>query len=391
MKQRQKNSQHLWHVRKTHTTPISSWWQQPVIGYSAACLSIAIGIGITLLDAFFALHVYFSVSSLLLAILLVSLFWGTGPGILASLLGSMAFSYFVDRSLVEPNALALDWTFFSRLLPFALTSLFIAAIAGQNQIARRLLQQRANELSDINHELEQANRLKDYFMVRAAHELRTPLTALLGETQLALRRLHKVGYTMMDCQSSFEKVETRAIYLRTLVENLLELSCWHSDEMHLRPSVCDFEKLCRKVIEDQQALSGRQITYQYAAQPLIFQADCERLSQVVHNLLENAIHYSLEHTVIEVHVNADQTSVLLQVHNEGPELSSEQQKLIFEPFYRTSLAEDIFQARWGLGLTISQEIVEKHHGHIWVEPEESNGTTVCVRIPYSKFPLEATS
>lgn len=373
--------QYFWSGRSALSTPVSRW-QHPVVGYIAACLCIAAGIGAILLSHWLVPSFYFPVSSLLLAILLVSLFWGIGPGLLAWLLGCVAFSYFVSRSPHEPIIPPLSWTILFRLLPFALAGLLIAVITGQHQSAHRLVHKRADELSIMNQELERANQLKDYFMIRAAHELRTPLTTILGETQLALRRLHKVGSTTTDCQKSFEKVEARAMYLRAFVEDLLELSRLRSGEIPLRPTSCDFEKLCREVVEDQQALSGRQIEYQFSEQPLILQADCERLTQAIINLVENAVHYSLEHTIIRVRVSADQTSVLFQVHNEGPELSHEQQERIFEPFYRTSFAENVFRTGRGVGLTMSQEIVEKHHGHIWVESVEGKGTTFFVRIPF---------
>lgn len=381
MKQAREASQYVWSGRSALSTPLSRW-QHPVVGYIAAFLCVAAGIGVILFLHLLVPAFYFPVSSLLLAILLVSLFWGIGPGLLAWLLSCVTFSYFASRSPHEPGVHSLSWTVLLRLLPFASAGFLTVVIAGQHQIAHRLVRKRADELSIMNQELERASQLKDYFMIRAAHELRTPLTTILGETQLALRRLQKAGSTTTDCQKSLEKVEARAKYLRAFVEDLLELSRLRSGEMLLRPTSCDFEKLCREVVEDQQALSGRQIAYQSSEQPLILQADCERLSQAVTNLVENAVHYSLEHTAIRVRVSADQTSVLFQVHNEGPELSPEQQERIFDPFYRTSFAENVFRTGRGFGLTMSQEIVEKHHGHIWVDSVEGKGTTFFVRIPF---------
>jgi signal transduction histidine kinase len=102
---------------------------------------------------------------------------------------------------------------------------------------------------------------------------------------------------------------------------------------------------------------------------------------VVVNLVTNAIHYSRENSAIHVCVRSRDTHVLLQVHNEGPALSREQQARLFEPFYRTPYAESLDAKGWGLGLTISKEIVERHNGHIWVQSSEKKGTTFFVRIP----------
>ncbi|HEX4203556.1 MAG TPA: hypothetical protein VHZ51_05050, partial [Ktedonobacteraceae bacterium] len=198
MKQVRVASQHFWSDGRTFATSIS-WWRRPIVGYIAACLGAAVGIGMTRLGDMLFMHFTFSVSSFLIVILLVSLLWGVGPGLLAMLLSCVAFSYLVVFGVhPEPSVSHLSWILLIRLIPFVMASLAITAIACRHEISRRLLQKRADELSEradelsiMNQELERANHLKDYFMIRAAHELRTPLTPILGETQLALRRLHK--------------------------------------------------------------------------------------------------------------------------------------------------------------------------------------------------------
>jgi signal transduction histidine kinase len=356
------------------------WWRRGPIGYIAACLMVAASIGVTQLGEVLLLEPsYIAVSVLLLSVLLASFFWRVGPGLLASLLGSLVLVYF----LVRLQSALLGWELLFRLGPFIITSLIIAILTGQREIARQFIQKRANELSAMNQELERANHLKDYFMIRAAHELRTPLTAILGETQLALRRLNKVESTKATYQKSFEKVEKRAKHLCALIEDLLEISRVRSGEIPLHLAPCDFGKLCLEVVEDQRALSGRQIIYEVPSQPLTLQADSMRLSLAVINLVENAVRYSSEQTAIRVSISADQVGVLLQVSNEEFGLTPEQQKRIFEPFYRTPFAENTFREGWGLGLTVSREIAERHHGRLWVESEKGSNTTFFMYIPFS--------
>lgn len=381
MKQLQVFRRSFWPGRSIFS-PTRSQWQHLAGRYLAATLVVATGIGITFLGASLLAHFYFSVSVLLLATLFVSLFWGVGPGLLASLLSCGTLGYFSSLPQTVPGLAPLSWELLFRLLPFATASLFIAFITGQREGAHRLLQKRAEELATINQELEQANHFKDYFMIRVAHELRTPLTTILGEAQLILRRLKKAERTVIDCQRNIEKIEARASHLRTLVEDLVEISSLHAEKTTLRTARCDFRKICHEVIEDQQASSGRRITAQIPSQPLYLQADCERISSVVINLVENAVHYSLEQTIIHVCVSTDQTGILLQVSNEGPELSLEERARIFEPFYRTPYAENVFREGWGLGLAVCQEIVSRHHGHIWVTPAAGKGTTFLMHLPF---------
>ncbi|GHO41872.1 hypothetical protein KSX_00350 [Ktedonospora formicarum] len=244
-------------------------------------------------------------------------------------------------------------------------------------------------LEQINQELERANHLKDYFMMRAAHELRTPLTTILGEAQLALRRLRKTKYREEEVFLSirhFEKVEARARVLQALIEDLIEISRFHTDEQRLQFSRCDFGNLCREVVENQRIGSNRQIELQLPCDPVVIQADDKRLALVVVNLVGNAVHYALVDTTIHVCVDMTPHYMLFQVHNEGPALSQEQQAHIFDPFYRASCAEAQFREGWGLGLTVSKAIVERHGGRIWVKSLEGEGTTFFVHIPLQAEP-----
>ena len=141
---------------------------------------------------------------------------------------------------------------------------------------------------------------------------------------------------------------------------------------------CDLGNLCRKVVEDQQALSGRRIDLEIPPDPLLLQADDRRLTQVIINLVTNAVKYSPENRFIQVTVRENQTYVTLQVHNDGSVIPQEYQQHIFEPFYRLPSNEQ----GWGLGLPICKEIVEGHSGRIRVESSEEKGTTFFVELPY---------
>jgi signal transduction histidine kinase len=313
-----------------------------------------------------------------------------GPALVTMALGFFAFNFFVvpQYSLLTSNA----WHDVTLLGPFVVAQFIIALLAAQNAVkyrrilvAKREIDSYAQELVAINQQLERANHLKDLFVERAAHELRTPLAMLLGETQLAMRRLKKAertGTGSLLWRSHFEEIEARAQELRALVDALIDLSSFRSGEVLLQPGTCDFGNLCREVIEDQRTFSGRPIAFTLPSDPVILQADCERLSQVVINIVRNAIQYSPEHTVITVCISVEDPSVMLQVHNDGPALSQEQQEHLFEPFYRTPSAQAIFGEGWGLGLTISKEIVERHGGHMWVESAEGKGVTCFVQIPF---------
>ena len=362
------------------------WWRSHFFGYSVGLFLVIT----TILASLFVREPHFVWAPFCLMFVIVGFVWGVGPALVTMALGFLAFNFIV---VPQYNLLTLNaWHDLTLLGPFVFAQFIIALLAAQNAVKyRRILAAKqeidsyVQELAAINQQLERANHLKDLFVTRAAHELRTPLTAILGEAQFARRRLRKAestGTELLIGRNHFEKIEARAQELRALIEALIELSSLRSEEVPLRLGPCDFGNLCREVIEDQRAFSGRPIEFKFSSDPVILQADCERLSQVVINVVSNAIQYSLENTVIHVCISVEHPYVILQVHNDGPAPSQEQQEHLFEPFYRTPYAEAMFREGWGLGLTISKEIVERHGGHIWVEASQGNGITCFVQIPF---------
>ncbi len=363
------------------------WWRSHFFGYPVGLLLVIT----TLLAIPSVVRVpHFIWTPFCLMSVIVGFVWGVGPALVTLALGFLALNFFV---IPQYNLLTLNaWNDITMLGSFVVAQVIIALLAAQNAVkyrrilvAKQEIDSYAQELAAINQQLERANHLKDLFVTRAAHELRTPLTTILGEAQLARRLLKKAERTGTESligRNHFEKIEAQAQELRALIEALIDLSSLRSEEVPLRLGPCDFGNLCREVIEDQRAFSGRPIAFTLSSDPVILQADCGRLSQVVINVVRNAIEYSPENTVITACISAEDPYVMLQVHNDGPALSQEQQEHLFEPFYRTPSAEAMFGEGWGLGLTISKEIVERHGGHIWVESAEGKGVTCFVQIPF---------
>src|SRR5207249_3155745 len=200
---------------------------------------------------------------------------------------------------------------------------------------------------------------------RASHELKTPITAIRGQAQLGLRRLARsqpIASELPPLYTHLEKIDTQTHRLHVLIDDLLEVSSLSSGKISLRLAPCNLGSLCSEIVEDQRALSGRRIELELPSDAVILQADCQRLTQVIINLVSNAVKYSPENTVVRVCMSQQLSHVILTVHNDGPALSQEQQTRIFELFYRAPEAERSPIRGWGLGLSISKEIVERHGG-----------------------------
>ncbi|HEX4203228.1 MAG TPA: HAMP domain-containing sensor histidine kinase, partial [Ktedonobacteraceae bacterium] len=323
-----------------------------------------------------------------------ALVWGIGPALFAIVLGLIAIAGFLSPGIFTPDigrdvVLGVPFVVMQIVGVVVVTRLEVARrglLAAQQQarIYAQKLESTNQALVQANNDLEHANELKDYVITRASHELRTPMTTILGRTQLVLHRLSKAGetddtVTMM--RAHIEKIERQAQRLHALLDELFDLSSIHSGLFPLRLTTCDLRNLCCEVIEAQHTLSGRPIQGEIPPDPVLLQADEKRLYQVFANLVNNAVKYAPAQAMIHVRLKPEQTHVILQVHNEGPQVPQEQLALFFAPFYRDHIVEYSPIQGWGLGLTISKEIVERHGGKIRVESLAGIGTTFFVELP----------
>jgi signal transduction histidine kinase len=128
-------------------------------------------------------------------------------------------------------------------------------------------------------------------------------------------------------------------------------------------------------------MTGRTITIERPETAINANVDADRFSQVVVNLVNNAVTYSPDGKSVEVSVAQQEKTVLLQVRDHGKGIAKDQQERIFDTFYRTPDAESSSKRGLGLGLAISKEIVERHGGRIWVESTPGKGSTFFVEVP----------
>jgi len=383
--------------RSQHPVVPLSWLRSAWFGYVAGLLLVGAMTLLEKMDQMVPSAPLFVGAPFALVSVLVALLWGWRPALFTIAVGLVAIAEFVSRGLLTPN-IGKDTVM---VAPFVALQLVAVGVAIRFEVARRRVlaaQQRtqtyaqeleaANQrLVQANEQLERANYLKDYVVLRSSHELRTPLTMILGQTQVALRRLNRSGETPENWSALRQYlgiVEAHALDLRILIDDLFDLSSVRAGQFPLRLTQCDLGSLCRDVIKDQQACSDRSIELEVQKGPLLLQADDKRLVQVLVNLVNNAVKYSPENTTIHVRVRPEHAHVILQVHNEGTALSPVQLEQIFEPFYRTLDAENSPIKGWGLGLAISKEIVERHRGQIWAESAEGKGITFFVKLPISQ-------
>jgi signal transduction histidine kinase len=365
-------------------------WRRPLIGFFASVPVVGLGVGVVLLAKYLLpSNFYFPGLPLTLSVLLVALFWGVGPALFSILLSALALDYFYFPPY---GAFGITtWNGLLQVLPFVIAWLVIAIITGQRESARlRALMaeeeaiDRADELALANQKLEQANRLKDQFLSMASHELKTPITIISGHAQIALRRLSKqrdLPPELAITRTALEKIGEQTQRLDNLVDDLLDLSSIRAGKIGLQLGQCDLLEVCRVVVEDQRLLNSRTIELESPSSPLKLQGDCDRLSQVIVNLVSNAIKYSPEESHVKVRVDQRDSVAIIQVQDTGKGIPKNHQAHIFEPFYRVPGAQTSSKRGMGLGLAISKDIVERHGGRIWFESQPGQGTTFFVELP----------
>ncbi|MDQ7034797.1 MAG: PAS domain-containing sensor histidine kinase [Anaerolineae bacterium] len=227
-------------------------------------------------------------------------------------------------------------------------------------------------LRDISQEKELAEQ-KARFIASASHELRTPIANIKTRLFLMKRRPEQF-------MEHINIAESVASLMQKLVEDMFDISRFERGIIVINPEDVVLQDLLTQVVAYQEPeAERRQITIKIdlPSEPLHLQVDPYRLSQVMINLLKNALSYTSTEGIIQVRAVMDENNVVIQVIDNGAGISQEALPQLFQPFFRIS--EDNKGA--GLGLSISQEIVKAHGGIIEVDSTVGKGSSFTIRLP----------
>jgi signal transduction histidine kinase len=156
--------------------------------------------------------------------------------------------------------------------------------------------------------------------------------------------------------------------------------------------LCDLVSIVRQSVADHRLMnSARTIEFTVEVPQLLVRADLDRVEQVIHNYLSNALKYSESTEPVEVSVTQEGTSGLVLVRDQGPGLTQDQQEHIWERFQRVEgvKVKSGSSVGLGLGLHISQTVIERHGGRVGVESVVDKGSTFWFTLPLADSTLEA--
>lgn len=289
--------------------------------------------------------------------------YSTDDKIYAFIQGSQDFFDWKDRHYQVEETVLKD----NELIQgYMMTIVDVTKIIEQNHLMKRLVLQ-----------TEDANRAKTNFVSNMSHEIRTPMNSIVGITEILLRSRHspKEQEYLLNIQSSGR-------VLLTIINDVLDCSKMEAGKMQLFDEpydTCSLFHDLRISMENRIGHSGLELIYDIDQDiPCKLKGDMGRIRQVIINLVNNAIKYTEKGSVrFSVHVrqkNTDKVMLYYEVADTGIGIRKEDQKILFDAFQRMEMDRNRYVEGTGLGLTISQNLVNMMGGVIEVESEYGKGS-----------------
>lgn len=227
--------------------------------------------------------------------------------------------------------------------------------------------------------------IKNDFISNMTHEFKTPISTI----SLACEMLNDetVSKTPEKQHRFVKMIKDENKRLSVLVESILQTSILDKGEFKLKKSDIDVHDIINQAIQNTQLLIEQRqgvIIKQLLATDCIIHADKVHLTNIVFNLIDNAIKYSKERPEIIISTKSTLNGIEIAVKDNGIGISKENQRKIFEKFYRVPTGNVHNVKGFGLGLSYVQAVVEKHGGTINVESEPGKGSTFIVFMPFKQ-------
>ncbi|MBL0385505.1 HAMP domain-containing protein [Tumebacillus sp. ITR2] len=288
--------------------------------------------------------------------------------------GNFGLSSLIDEAILVGTEQMKEVTFFK---PVERTvEVYISPIqSNYNRIAGAVVLM--HDVSDWRR----LERMRSEFVANVSHELRTPITAVRGFAETLLDGAMDNPEISKQFLQIILDESTR---LTRLINELLELSKIESGHIQFHYGPVDLVKLAERTVlryRHQAEQAGVTLRFEMPASGVEFEADGDRVSQVLINLLGNAIAYTPSGGNVTVHVEDAGEEVLIQVCDTGIGIPEEDLPRLFERFYRVDKARARRSGGTGLGLSIVKHIVEGHHGRVEVSSQVGLGSQFKVYLP----------
>ena len=232
--------------------------------------------------------------------------------------------------------------------------------------------------------------MKTDFINNMTHEFKTPIATISLASEMLMKS---------EVNQSTEKIKKYAsvIYnenfrLQNQVEQVLQIAILDNGETKMRMKEVDIHKLITKTVDNFEIKANEKsarLTMNLRAENPIIAGDRMHLSNVLANLIDNALKYSRENPQIELSTVSDKKGVTIAIIDNGIGIATENQHLVFKNLYRVHTGDVHDVKGFGLGLYYVKQIVEMHHGSITLTSQLGQGSTFDVFLPYNTIQTEA--
>lgn len=224
------------------------------------------------------------------------------------------------------------------------------------------------------------NELKSRFVSIASHEFRTPLSAILATSETLSNYWQRLSPEQI--QQRLSRIREQVQYMTTIMNDVLDLARIQSGSVDFSPVQTDLHALCQSVVEQFGSIHPRnlaRIHYVHPGSVINIRCDQRLMRQLLTNLISNALKYSPEDALVDLHLSLGDGHIEILVRDRGIGIPPEDLKHIYEPFHRAENVGTV--SGTGLGLSISKQVVDLHGGKIAIDSALGLGTSVRISLP----------
>lgn len=254
-------------------------------------------------------------------------------------------------------------------------------LKGVHSDLEKKVKERTVELLDANDKLRHLDEVRRQFFADISHELRTPLTIIRGEAEVTLRAQTREPD---EYRTALSRIVDLTHQLSNLVDDLLFLARCGTTGTRFNFVPVELKTLLSEARDDALALAEKRqlkVTLVLPENEVFVRGDRLRLKQMLHILIDNAVHYSGADGTIGILLEVENDGAVIRIADQGVGIPAAEQATVFERFFRGRRARHLAPAGLGLGLPLAKSIVDVHQGAITLSSKENEGTLVTVSLP----------